>query len=294
MNIIKPFNTYVATLGEGPIYDERLDRLYFIDIEEKKLCYIDLPDTETKTIDLPSRPGTVILSPKVDIIYLLLEDGLNQFDMKTETLTWLSNPKEDMTGYRFNDGKCDPFGHIIVGAMHIKSPEKHDGTLYRIDPYGNFKIIDHNYHIPNGMAWDPDYRHFYCIDSVSRWVNRYDYDPITGSLSNFTHWISFKKESGVPDGMTRDKMGNLYIAHWGGNRISKWYPSNKEKLAEYMIDAEKITSATFYGKDYNRLFITSASVDMSENPKFKHCGQVFDMISTAKGYIVNYYDYKEH
>jgi len=279
-------------LAEGPIWDHRINRLYYIDIEGMLLCYIEKDTNEPIEVSLPKMPGTLILSTNPDEVFLLLEDGLYRYLIETDILEFISRPSEDLTGFRFNDGKCDPFGYIIVGSMHLTDPENISGLLYRINPLGEFSIIDQPVYIPNGMVWDLKAGYYYIIDSPKQMVYRYDLDVTTGSISNKKSWIDFKAENSIPDGMTSDQDGMLYIANWNGHRVSKWNPITKEKIDEYEVDALNVTSCVFGGEMLNRLFISSASVDTPEDAGFKHCGNLFYVDQVAKGVPSYMYQFK--
>jgi sugar lactone lactonase YvrE len=288
-----PFIKKTYQLGEGPIWDHRIHRLYYIDIDGMLLAFIDQDSDQPTEIALPKMPGTVILSNNPDEVYLLLEDGLYKYVVYADNLEFISRPKENLTNYRFNEGKCDPFGHIIVGTMHKTDAEKKPGILYRIDPLGDFMIIDQPIHIPNGMVWDLEHGYYYIIDSPKQLVYRYDLDLTTGAINNKIPWINFAGENSFPDGMTSDESGMLYIANWKGHRISKWNPLTKEKLDEYEIDALNVTSCVFGGDKLDRLFVSSASVDTPKSSVFSHCGNIFYIDHVANGLPSNLYTFKK-
>lgn len=52
----------------------------------------------------------------------------------------------------------------------------------------------------------------------------------------------------------------VWIAHWGGGRISHWNPLKGKKLGEVLVASKNVTSCTFGGPDYQTLFITTAAV----------------------------------
>ena len=70
---------------------------------------------------------------------------------------------------------------------------------------------------------------------------------------------------GVPDGMTIDEKGMLWIAHFGGSRISRWNPGSSKMLEEYLLPVTNITSCAFGGKNLNELYITTVRAGLSAN-----------------------------
>ncbi|WP_033923246.1 SMP-30/gluconolactonase/LRE family protein, partial [Sphingomonas sp. 37zxx] len=68
---------------------------------------------------------------------------------------------------------------------------------------------------------------------------------------------------GKPDGMTFDADGGLWVAHWGGSRISRFDPAGKIERS-IALPASQITSMTFAGASLDRMFVTSAAKGVSE------------------------------
>jgi sugar lactone lactonase YvrE len=78
--------------------------------------------------------------------------------------------------------------------------------------------------------------------------------------------------------------GNLWIAMWGGARITRWTPKGK-LLEQFAVPALKVTSCVFGGPDMDELFITSARVGMDSAAlrKYPQSGGVFRMKTDVKG-----------
>ena len=58
--------------------------------------------------------------------------------------------------------------------------------------------------------------------------------------------------------MTIDSTGALWIAFWGGARVSR-YSADGDFDRSIMLPASQITSCVFGGAELNRLFVTSAA-----------------------------------
>ncbi len=114
------------------------------------------------------------------------------------------------------------------------------------------------------MAWSPDHQTFYYIDTPTLEVVAYDYAVETGRISNKRIAIGIPAEEGFPDGMTIDKEGMLWIAHWDGWQVTRWNPNSGKKLLSIPLPAAKITSCTFGGDDLQDLYITSACTGLTE------------------------------
>ena len=67
-----------------------------------------------------------------------------------------------------------------------------------------------------------------------------------GSLGQRELFIRFEPEWGTPDGMTLDSEGGLWVAHWGGGRVSRFTPEGRFERS-IALPASQITSCTFAG-----------------------------------------------
>ena len=138
--------------------------------------------------------------------------------------THLVNPEQHLPGNRFNDGKCDPAGRFLAGTMDDAEKEA-SGSLYSYSPDGTLKTLLTGLRISNGLTWSPDHQTFYHIDTPTRQVTAFDYDLATGNLANPRPVISIPPELGWPDGMTSDAEGMLWVAMWGGAKLTRWNPA---------------------------------------------------------------------
>jgi len=72
--------------------------------------------------------------------------------------------------------------------------------------------------ISNGLAWSPDSKTMYYIDTPTHQVMAYDYDLNSGEIANPRVAVNVPAEFGWPDGMTSDTQGRLWVALWAGHR----------------------------------------------------------------------------
>ena len=79
----------------------------------------------------------------------------------------------------------------------------------------------------------------YYVDTPTSVVVEYEYDKKTDSIANPRTVIRIPRELGYPDGMTIDRNGNLWIAHWGGSGVYCWNPATGNLLARVEVPAKK-------------------------------------------------------
>jgi len=209
--------------------------------------------------------GAVALCTNGDFL-AALKTGLAFINRTSAEVKLLHHPEIHLPGNRFNDGKCDPAGRFWVGTMALAETSG-AGNLYMIEKdLSHFTKIE-GVTISNGMAWSPDHKTFYYIDTPTFQVVAYDYEIQTGDISNRRVAISIEEKEGYPDGMTIDTEGMLWIAHWDGWQVARWSPVTGEKLLSIPLPAARITSCTFGGDDLEDLYITSASIGLTEKQR---------------------------
>jgi D-xylonolactonase len=179
---------------------------------------------------------------------------------------------------RFNDVIADPRGRVFCGTMSTPSTK---GNLYRLDPDGTYHQLLTDIGCSNGMAFTPDLKSFYFTDSFAYEIYLFDYDVDTGSIHNRRIFARFTQEDGMPDGMTIDNDGNLWIAFWGGSKVVRMRP-NAEVDRSINFPVTKTSSVTFGGSDYRDLYVTTAGGE-SRGQDGALAGALFCLKDQAQG-----------
>jgi len=250
-----------ATLGEGPAWDAKTQKLYWVDILEKRIyAGTDLLAELDDFIGClaPRKNGHLILGTRL---------GFADLDPVSSKLTFIATLQESANN-RINDGKCDPSGRFLVGTMDMDEKDP-TGSLYSFDSNQPTLLLK-DVTISNGLAWSPDYKTFYYIDTPTREVKAFDYDLTTGQIANPRLSIRVPASLGWPDGMTSDTEGNLWIAIWGGAQVSCWNPNAGKLLEQIPVPALHTSSCVFGGRDMNELYVTSARKNISEAELVKY------------------------
>jgi len=279
-----------ATLGEGPAWDSKTQTLYWLDVLEKRIYAGTRIFTQLDDLIgclAPCKNGHLILATSAGSVHRLsgAEGRLSFADLDpgTSQLTVLASLDSEPPANRFNDGKCDPAGRFLAGTMDMN--EKYPiGSLYSFDGKETTRLLD-GITISNGLAWSPDHKTFYYIDTPTREVKAFDYDLGTGQIANPRVAICIRESFGWPDGMTSDTEGNLWIAMWGGAQVTKWNPNSGKFLEQVSIPALQTSSCVFGGRDMNELYVTSARVGMSaaDLKKYPLSGGLFKVITNVVG-----------
>ncbi|WP_227990552.1 SMP-30/gluconolactonase/LRE family protein [Flavisolibacter ginsenosidimutans] len=249
-------------LGEGPVWDFEKRIIIWIDILKGEIHEHSPVEKWHRVLPVREMIGSVALCKDGDFI-AALQSGFAFINRSSGEIKKIIDPEEHLSGNRFNEGKCDPARRFFAGTMSLSKQQK-QGSFYMLKADGSVEKKLENLSVPNGMAWSLDHQTFYQIDSPISEVRSYDYDIGTGNFSNKKVIINIPKEDGVPDGMTIDNEGMLWIAHWNGWQISRWNPHTGRKLGSVSLPVANVTSCTFGGDELNDLYITSARAGLTE------------------------------
>ena len=273
-----------AALGEGPIWDDEREVLYWVDIVGNLLNVYDPQKQENQAYDIGQSVGTVVPTQEPGKLMLALQDGFATYELEKQTVTFLQDPEAHLPGNRFNDGKCDPAGRFWAGTM-ASSAQGKQGSLYCLDTDGQVRKMLGDIGISNGLAWSLDGSLMYYIDTNTSAVRAFDFDMASGEISNSKIIIEVPKSMGFPDGMTIDAEGMLWIALWGGGQVGRWNPHDGKLLQSVACPVSRTTACAFGGKALDTLYITSAAVGLSEEERQRepHAGGLFAVQPGCQG-----------
>lgn len=264
-----------SQLGEGPHWDSGSNQLLFVDIIGQMVHVYDSRTGECDVHRFEQIPSSVI--PMLDGRWVLtMQDGIYSYEPVERALEVLAKVEADMPGNRFNDAKCDPKGRLWAGTLDM-SFQAYTGSLYRVEADGSVQRMLSDVGCSNGLAWDEGKSSMYYIDTMKDEVYGFRYESSTGEISGQRKLLQWPEGAGSPDGMTIDAEGMLWIAHWGGGRVSRWNPDNGELLGEIRVDAPNVTSCVFGGESLDELYITTARTGLSPSQleAYPHAGGVF-------------------
>jgi sugar lactone lactonase YvrE len=249
-----------AVLGEGPVWDARDSALYWVDIKGHKIFRLDAAG-EVKQWDTPFRIAS--LAPRAEGGFIAGTDrGFAIVDLEANQFEPFAHPEQDRVTNRFNDGKLDREGRFWAGTMD-DTERAATGALYRLDPDRSWLRADDGYKVTNGPAFSRSGRRMYHSDSGRQLTYVFDLDE-AGAPSNRRVFAQFGEGDGYPDGMTVDAEDCLWIAFWDGWCVRRFSPDG-ECIAKIVLPVQKPTSCAFGGRDLASMYVTSASIGLSQS-----------------------------
>jgi sugar lactone lactonase YvrE len=246
-----------AELGEAPVWDTEANRLIWVDIIGQTVHSFDPETGEDNSFAVPQMAGVAIPRQGGGLV-LAIGHGFGFLD-PSGAFEQIADIPQRAIESRMNDGNCDAAGRLWAGTMGL-GEEPEAGALYRLDPDLTVTRVLETVSESNGIDWSPDDRLMYHVDSIDRRVDVYEFDLASGSLGDRQQLIAF--EDTIPDGLTVDTDGNLWVACWGGYAVRK-FSADGALLETVSLPTANITCPVFGGPALDRMFITSARTTLS-------------------------------
>jgi sugar lactone lactonase YvrE len=272
-----------SELGEGSLWDDVGQRLFWVDIYQQKLCVFDPRNRSNLAYHVGEDVGTVVVASDSEVI-VALRTGLFWFDLRSGELAPLTPVEGLGPTLRCNDGKCDPRGRFWVGTM-VEGKTSGGAALYCLDTNLQLETRIEGVTISNGLAWSGDTRRFFYIDTPTQRIDVYDFDAERGTLHDRRVVIEIPKSVGSPDGMTIDERDKLWVALWGGGKVICVDPSSGSIEAEVRLPVPNVTSCAFGGPELDELYITTARSGMAPESLEAHplAGSLFRARVASRG-----------
>lgn len=241
----------VAQHGEGPVWSRSWGCLRFVDLTEGDVLTLGEGGAVRRR-----HVGAIaaLVRPRASGGFIVaLERSLGLASEDEGEITTLPDLWRDPS-VRFNDGCCSPDGALYIGSMAYDG--RHGaGTLFRVEPDLAATVALTGVGVSNGMAFSPDGSAAYYVDTLTGRVDVFDYDG--RGLSGRRPFVSIPAEAGLPDGLTVDADGGVWVALWGGGAVRRY--SSAGHLDEVIeLPITQVSACAFGGEDLDVLFITTS------------------------------------
>ncbi len=275
------FETLATGYGllEGPRTDE-LNRLYFSDVRGGGVFRRN-PDGRIETL-IPERKSVGGIALNEDGGLVVTGSGLAYWDERTRRIRDIFTEWEGRPLFGLNDLTVDDNGAIWVGSFGCDI-NKFDfkttpppGALFRVEPPAKITKLWEGIEVTNGLGFSPDRKLLYHSDSTTRavWVYEVRADQTVSDRRLFG-----RLPEGMPDGLTVDAEGGVWVAVVGGPGEVVRFKSDGSIDRRVKVPAKTVTSVAFGGPDLCDLYVVTAN--NSNNRELK--GTVFRTRSDIPG-----------
>lgn len=255
-----------ARFGEGPTWDEADNSLLWVDINRHQVHRFR-PDEGHDEVVLRLPEPVAVAKPRArGGLVLSLRDGVAVSGReRPDELRWLTRWAEQ--GVRGNDAGIDPAGQLWVGTI---AGESHPGWLARITPEGQRYPAATDLRLSNGIAWAPDGRTMYHVDTRTKRIDVFDYDVAAGHAHSRRTLAPVTDTDGVPDGLCTDADGGIWVALFRGGAVRRYTPDGRLDR-EIALPTPLTTACAFGGPGLTDLYVTSArGTDDAAEPQGGH------------------------
>ncbi|MFF7677343.1 SMP-30/gluconolactonase/LRE family protein [Actinacidiphila glaucinigra] len=245
-----------ARLGEGPTWDPVGARLLWVDILASRVHWYDPAGGGESVMATGQHVGAAKPRAAGGVV-VNLRDGVGLYDADG-AFRWLHH--DPVPGRRANDAAVDAAGTLWAGTMRYDEAPG-GGTLRRVGPDGAVVPVLDDVTVSNGTDWSPDGSLMYYVDSPTRRVDVFDVDRDTGLVRGRRPFAVVEEEAGLPDGLTVDAEGCVWVALWDGAAVRRYTPrGDLDRVVE--VPVRRPTACAFGGPSLTDLYITSASTGL--------------------------------
>lgn len=264
-----------STVGEGAVWDDRENVLWWVDIPAGIVYRYDPATGENRAHQVGEPVGCLALREAGGMV-LATKSGFWFWDPETGEKTAIHDPEAHLPENRFNDGTTDGQGRFWAGTMKDGGAPEARGTFYRLDPDLTVTAWRGGIWTTNGLAFSPDGKTMYHSDSNARVRTIYacDYDGETGTPGAVQVFRDTNGLPGRPDGGTVDAEGCYWQAGIEGWQLYRYSPEGAVILTVDM-PIEKPSKPMFGGEKLDVLYVTSLGVP--DDPKQPEAGSLFSV-----------------
>jgi len=241
------------------------NKLWFIDIHDKRIKTVDLSGAVETAVELPFIPNGFGLTPEGSIV---VGDAFERkiYRVESGSLELLADISE-RTVFCLSDGIVDAHGRLYVGDIgynFVDPAAKPVETcvMVLIETDGQASIVAENLCFPNGIVITPDGRTLIVGETIGHRLTAFDIAD-DGTLSNRRVWAQLPSSIG-PDGICLDAEGGIWCANPEGQDSVVRVCEGGEITDRIKVD-QHAYAVMLGGSERKQLFIcTSGSHDPAE------------------------------
>lgn len=242
-------------VGEAPVWDEREQALYLLDIPSQRVLRYDPVSQDLRDWKTPSAPTALALGQDGNV-FVASGDAILTLDLASGECTKVARATDQAPNATLNDGRADRQGRFIVGSCctDFASPTP-VGGIYSMSQGQCVRIAD-DIAFSNGTCFSPDGGTLYFADGACNAIYAFDYDVATGRPGARRQLADTAALGGMPDGATVSADGRIWVAINPGGKVAAYRPDG---VLDMVVDipASRPGSVTFGGANLDRLFVTT-------------------------------------
>jgi sugar lactone lactonase YvrE len=237
--------------GESLVWDERRERLYFVDCGTQCLHWLENGEGALHTMQMESMPAGLVPTHDGRLV-ACMDDGLSIVDADARIVDHISAYPEGL-GDRANDACADLEGNVITGTLNLAPGE---GSSWQYSITHGWRLLDPDIANTNGpTAFELDGVHLLVIGDTAAHYYCYEYDAEQARLGPRRVFGDVSELDGAPDGATLDDRMGLWCALYAGGQLARFTSTGLDRVVP--VPSSNPTDVTFGGRDLDRLYVTS-------------------------------------
>ena len=249
---------FALTWGESLRWDDRRQRLYFVDCAQQKLHWLEEGNPPLQSLAMPGMPTGVVLCEDGRLL-VALDDGFHLVDADAGAIELFSAYPEEMGG-RANDASADPHGNLVTGTLNIAPGP---GSYWWFSATDGWRQLDEGIGNANGpVVLDVDGQPTLVFaDTLIGALYAYDYDGAAGSVGPRRRFADTLQLGALPDGACADAQGGVWSCMLGAGKLVRFANSGGVDM-ELDAGVELPSDVTFGGPDLDLLYFVSIAVSV--------------------------------
>jgi sugar lactone lactonase YvrE len=242
-------------LGECPVWLARERMLQRVDITASAIVRLDVGNGREERHATGGHVGFALPAPGGGLV-AGVERRLVRLAAPGAPEELVAEVEPGVDDNRFNDAAFDPAGRLWAGTMSRRRAAG-AAALYRVSADGDVERAIAGATISNGLDWSPDFSVLYYVDSTTQRIDAIAFDLDRGRLGTRRRFAAIDPRDGLPDGLTVDEEGGVWLALFGGAAVRRYLPDGRLD-AEIRLPVTNPTSPAFGGAARADLYVTSA------------------------------------
>jgi len=190
------------------------DKLWFLDIHDKRIKTVDLSGSVTTVLELPFLPNAFGLTPQG--IFVVGDAFQRRIHRMEGTALKQVADISNITNFCLSDGIVDAQGRLYVGDIGFNFVDPaakpvETCVIVLVGPDGTASVVADKLYFPNGMVITPDGRMLIVGETLGHRLTAFDIQE-DGFLRNRRVWAQLPS-SVSPDGICLDTEGGVWCAN---------------------------------------------------------------------------------
>jgi D-xylonolactonase len=250
----EPWLSVGGTLCENPLWDGRIGRVLWTDIDSGRVFSCALDSNEPELLYQGTSVGGFTMQEDGSLLLFRESDGcrlgvdgtfVKLFDF------------HHAGSKRFNDVVADPVGRVFAGTIGRGGGS---GGLFLFERDGSYRMVAGGTDCSNGLGFSADGSTLYWTCSTRRVIFAFDYEIAEGRIDNRRVFATAGDGDGIPDGLAVDDKGNVFSARWGAAEFGMFvYDACGSEILRIRQPAKAVTSLCFAGANLDRIVATAAT-----------------------------------